>query len=76
MMILIKKLLFIFLLLFFACSDESTKPSHKGRKGCCSHHGGVDCSLGADVDGSVICSDGWKNSLCFHLRLCNSLENK
>ncbi len=30
--------------------------------GACSGHGGVDCSAGADTDGSVICIDGWKNS--------------
>jgi hypothetical protein len=30
--------------------------------GACSGHGGVDCSVGADTDGSVICADGWRNS--------------
>ncbi len=30
--------------------------------GACSGHGGVDCSAGADSDGSVICKDGWENS--------------
>lgn len=30
--------------------------------GACSGHGGVDCSLGQDSDGSVICVDGWRNS--------------
>jgi hypothetical protein len=30
--------------------------------GACSSHGGVDCSAGADYDGSVICNDGWRGS--------------
>jgi len=30
--------------------------------GACSGHGGVNCSAGADYDGSVICYDGWNNS--------------
>ncbi|MFA6459207.1 MAG: hypothetical protein WCV79_02315 [Candidatus Paceibacterota bacterium] len=30
--------------------------------GACSSHGGVMCSAGADSDGSVICSDGWRDS--------------
>ena len=30
--------------------------------GACSSHGGVNCSAGADSDGSVICYDGWEDS--------------
>src|SRR3989338_1069660 len=30
--------------------------------GACSWHGGVSCGSGADWDGSVICSDGWRDS--------------
>lgn len=30
--------------------------------GACSGHGGVDCSAGHDIDGSVICEDGWTES--------------
>ncbi|MFA5793179.1 MAG: hypothetical protein WC897_04920 [Candidatus Gracilibacteria bacterium] len=30
--------------------------------GACSGHDGVDCSAGADLDGSVICDDGWRGS--------------
>ena len=30
--------------------------------GACSSHGGVNCALGPDVDGSVICNDGWTDS--------------
>lgn len=28
----------------------------------CSSHGGIDCSIGADEDGSVICSDGYRDA--------------
>jgi len=28
----------------------------------CSGHGGVNCPVGPDVDGSVICSDGYRDS--------------
>ena len=31
--------------------------------GCCSHHGGVDCSRVQD-DGSVVCNDAWLGSSC------------
>lgn len=31
-------------------------------QGTCSWHGGVNCSAGADWDGSAICNDGWKDS--------------
>ncbi len=30
--------------------------------GACSGHEGVNCAAGADSDGSVICTDGWKGS--------------
>lgn len=30
--------------------------------GACSSHSGVNCSAGADFDGSVICNDGWHDS--------------
>ncbi|MBU1018061.1 S-layer homology domain-containing protein [Patescibacteria group bacterium] len=30
--------------------------------GACSGHDGVNCSAGADSDGSVICNDGWTDS--------------
>ncbi|MEI7462895.1 MAG: hypothetical protein WCK03_00695 [Candidatus Taylorbacteria bacterium] len=30
--------------------------------GACSYHGGVNCSAGADTDGSAICNDGWRDS--------------
>lgn len=31
-------------------------------EGTCSWHGGVKCAAGADWDGSVICTDGWRDS--------------
>lgn len=30
--------------------------------GACSDHGGVNCSAGANYDGSVVCNDGWEDS--------------
>jgi hypothetical protein len=30
--------------------------------GACSYHGGVNCSTGPDIDGSVVCNDGWRDS--------------
>lgn len=37
-------------------------PSSLAKSGACSGHGGVNCSGGADSDGSVICMDGWEDS--------------
>lgn len=34
------------------------------RSGCCSGHGGVDCSAGAQGNGNVVCNDGWRGSSC------------
>ncbi len=31
-------------------------------QGACSSHDGVSCVVGADLDGSVICNDGWSDS--------------
>lgn len=33
--------------------------------GCCSHHGGVDCSR-KQANGRVICNDGWMGSSCYY----------
>ena len=44
----------------------------------CDKHGGVDCSQGADADGSVICLDGFRNvhqtyeEMCTTAALCPS----
>ena len=31
-------------------------------EGTCSSHGGVNCNIGPDWDGSAICNDGWRDS--------------
>ena len=49
------KIIFVLLLLFpFSVSAAS---------GCCSHHGGVDCSK-IQSNGKVVCNDGWTGSSC------------
>ena len=45
------------------------------QSGCCSHHGGVDCSAGADSDGSCICNDGWRDSSCSYNSSCSITSN-
>lgn len=39
-----------------------TRNTANATSGACSWHGGVNCSAGADWDGSVICYDGWRGS--------------
>lgn len=48
----------LFVLLFFVFISPLDATS-----GCCSHHGGVDCSE-KQSDGTVVCSDGWLGSSC------------
>ncbi|MBU2542781.1 hypothetical protein KJ785_04450 [Patescibacteria group bacterium] len=48
-------LIIIFTTFFFAGMTKATE-------GACSSHGGVNCSVGSDWDGSVICNDDWKDS--------------
>lgn len=43
-------------------ADQRIKDLKKETARTCLNKGGVQCSLGADEDGSVICSDGSKNS--------------
>ena len=51
------------LLIFNSCENDSTTESKTSDgRGACSSHKGVNCSAGADSDGSVICNDGWLNS--------------
>ena len=60
-----RKLFKFYLLLFTTILLSSILTfSINATSGCCSHHGGVNCSAGADSDGSVICNDGWKDSSC------------
>ncbi len=47
----------LFLLSFFIITENAHATS-----GACSYHNGVNCSAGYDIDGSVICKDGWKDS--------------
>lgn len=47
----------IFLLLSLYLPDITFATS-----GSCSSHNGVNCSIGQDIDGSVICNDGWRDS--------------
>ena len=56
-----KKLLLLFPLIFFILSFYLLHTSF-ATSGACSYHGGVNCSAGADWDGSVICNDGWRDS--------------
>jgi len=37
----------------------------------CGKHGGIDCSAGADVDGSVICVDGFRDATARYRFHCN-----
>lgn len=53
--------LFLLGLLAMASIALTTSPVF-ATSGACSSHGGVNCSAGSDVDGSVICYDGWRNS--------------
>lgn len=38
----------------------------EARSGCCSGHGGVNCSAGAQSNGHVICNDGTRTSSCLY----------
>lgn len=50
----------LFIFLFFVLAAQNNLVS--ATSGACSGHGGVNCSAGADWDGSVICYDGWRSS--------------
>lgn len=50
--------------------------------GCCSYHGGVDCSR-KQLSGKVICEDGWTGSSCMYSSMAkcssffkNNIENE
>ncbi|MBU0486791.1 MAG: S-layer homology domain-containing protein [Bacteroidetes bacterium] len=55
-----KKILFalILTLSFITISSASS--------GACSNHDGVNCEIGPDTDGSVICNDEWKGSVIYY----------
>lgn len=54
--IVVISLLFFPVLFLFKTSTASAT------QGACSYHGGVNCSAGADWDGSAVCNDGWRGS--------------
>lgn len=52
-----RKIVLLFIFTFFTLHNQSFAV-----EGTCSYHGGVNCSYGADWDGSAVCNDGWKDS--------------
>lgn len=49
------------ILIIFVCFIVFVKDVN-ATSGACSWHSGVNCSAGADWDGSVVCNDGWRDS--------------
>ena len=49
------------ILVFLMLATQINLPAY-ATTGACSGHDGVNCSVGADSDGSVICKDGWTDS--------------
>lgn len=45
------------------------------KSGCCSSHGGVDCSR-KQSNGKVVCNDGWTGSSCYYSEMekCNGYD--
>lgn len=39
-------------------------PIVNAKSGCCSGHEGVNCGGGSQLNGNVVCNDGWKGSSC------------
>lgn len=66
--------------------DERIRDLRQSVKETCNNHGGINCQAGADSDGSVICYDGYRESLsrfnfeCLEARLLGvfyfSLDNE
>ncbi len=52
----------MFIILFFVFTPINTD----AKSGCCSGHGGVNCSVGPQSNGHVICNDGWTGSSCLY----------
>lgn len=68
--------LLTFALYFFAL--QSIKPAEVyATSGCCSYHGGVNCSAGAQINGRVICNDGWTGSSCSYssMAMCSGYSS-
>jgi hypothetical protein len=51
---------FIFLLVFLISTIHPL--NIYADSGACSDHQGVDCAIGPDIHGNVVCNDGWTNS--------------
>lgn len=47
-------------------SASSVKPLHG-----CAEHGGIDCQAGADSDGSVVCTDGFRDAVARYRFSCS-----
>ena len=58
----IKKISLLLAIIFLFLFSFSLFLITEATSGACSWHGGVNCSAGADWDGSVICNDGWRDS--------------
>ncbi len=65
-----KSVLFFLLVAFFAF----VTPTHGAGAGACSWHSGVSCGSGSDFDGSVICTDGWRDSSVRYVDVCSKAE--
>ena len=49
-------------ILFFLGFMFSFTQTSSATQGACSYHNGVNCSAGGNIDGKVVCNDGWVNS--------------
>lgn len=67
----VKKILIVFFGLFFISAPVYVKAA----RGCCSSHGGVDCSR-IQANGNVVCNDGWTQSTCSYSSMakCNGFN--
>ncbi len=57
------KTFYLLLLCSFVFTPLSTFAYIDDGSGGCSMHGGINCSLGSDTDGSAFCNDGWADSI-------------
>lgn len=69
-----KKVLLLLLIIFSSITLFSKNTN--ATSGACSYHNGVNCNAGADWDGSVICSDGWKDSTVMYYEMDSCVIDK
>lgn len=65
--------------LFFAAVLTLLMPTTSlayGGSGACSWHGGVNCSAGSSITGSVICRDGWQDSTVSFNTVCSDSSSR